>query len=364
MTFGVGSLTGALQSHMKHIPTLNHALLMSITSTAALSLVAMHTAHGAIISAPLLVTEAVNSKIQYVDLATNSVKTLYQEDNVRFNAAAVDATTNNLYFFKIANSTVGETPKTYNELWRMDLSGSLAEDATAGAGNANSGKLQMLGQFDLGATGAAGETPILGATFSNGNLFLVGTNANQVWAIPTTTLDAAATTNRLVSAGTAFTSADWATTTLTLPGSGTSMQPGDILVANGSFWFTGTGSGGTLGGARSIEWAASGLNTTVGTPSATAAALTNTPHPGRPGATYDSITDTYYSYEQSTGSFFTVNPTDFSKGTTLVSNSDNFKVFGDLTTFTYLNVINYVPEPSSALLAVLGSVALLRRRRD
>ena len=108
---------------MKNTPTPHHALLVSITSSAALSLAAMHTAHGAIISAPLLVTEAVNSKIQYVDLATNSVKTLYQEDNVRFNAAAVDATTNNLYFFKIANSRGDETPKTYNELWRMNLCG-------------------------------------------------------------------------------------------------------------------------------------------------------------------------------------------------------------------------------------------------
>ncbi len=348
---------------MKNTPTPHHALLVSITSSAALSLAAMHTAHGAIISAPLLVTEAVNSKIQYVDLATKSVKTLYQEDNVRFNAAAVDADNKNLYFFKIANSTGGETPKTYNELWRMDLSGSLTEDATAGAGNANSGKLQMLGQFDLGAAGATGETPILGATFSNGNLFLVGTNANQVWAIPTTTLNAAATTNRLVSTANPFTSADWATTTLTLPGGGTSMQPGDILVGGGSFWFTGTGSGGTLSGARSIEWLASGLNTTVGSTLATAAALTNTAHPARPGATYDSVTDTFYSYEQSSGDFFTLNPTNFSKGTTLVTNSNDFKVFGDLTTFTYLNIKD-VPEPSSALLAVLGGVALLRRRRD
>lgn len=347
---------------MKHNLSLHLKLFPALAGSSVLGLAAMQTAHAAIISAPLFVTEAKDSKIQYVDLATNSVKTLYQENDVRFNAAAVDSVNQNLYFFKITNSRSGETSRTYNELWRMDLSGGLQDDTAVGSANSNYGKLQRLGVFDLGAKGSGGESPILGATFNNGNLLLVGTNATQVWAIPTTTLDDAATTNREVD-NNPFTSEDWATTTLTLPSSGTSMQPGDILVGGGKLWFTGTGAGGSLGGPRSIAWNSADINTTVNSTTATTAAVGNTTHLARPGATYDSSNQVYYSYEQSTGDFFTVKAEDLSKGSTLISGSDDFKVFGDLTNFTQLEITNYVPEPSTALLGLLGCMALLRRRR-
>lgn len=143
------------------------------------------------------------------------------------------------------------------------------------------------------------------------------------------------------------------------------MQPGDILVGNDRLWFTGTGSGGSFGGSRSVSWSVSDINTaTAGSTATTAAALVNSAHAARPGATYDAINDVYYSYEQSTGDFFTVKSGDFTKDQTLITGSDDFKVFGDLTTFTSLNITNYVPEPSVALLSVIGSFALLRRRRN
>ncbi len=342
--------------------------ILKFTIPAMVSLQLLSTAQGQTISAPLLVVEGTNSRIDYYNNTTNTINTIYSQTNARFNAAAVDSANNNLYFMKIQNAANGTV---YNELWRMDLSDGVHNDATAGVANLNYSKLTMLGQFDLGAAGSTGEVPIIGAAFHNNHLLLTRSAANQVWAIPTATLDAAAVTQRLVSTSNAFTTADMALTTLLFPNAGVSMQPGDISVAIDSaslnrLWFTGTGNGGTFTGARATSWDASSLNFTVGTTANSGASVSDLSLTTfRPGATFDPITGLAYAFENTTGNYFEIDLNTGATGALIVDGTGyavdtGFKVFGDLTNYTSLTVI---PEPSTAVLGLLSGLALFRRRR-
>ena len=321
-------------------------------------------AGAAVYYGPLFVTEgldAVPGKIHAYDALYNTFVTLRQEDNVRYNAAAVDNVNGYLYYAVIP--PIGSSNYT-NQLWRMDLTPSSGPLVEATSANWTPNAVEHVGNFVLDADHAN----LLGATFANGRLFLVTSHASAVWSVPVATLDSYAASLQTE----VFTSIpnSYQTTTLRTESGGTitGFQPGDIEfdLTNNRFWFQGS-----LGGYKIYGWnddeilaaaAASGIRL-----------VNNDVDEVRPGLTIDNgpqpasyvgqipAVGTMYSWDKNTGNVFTIYNTNGLFHEIVDSgNKEQWAVWGDMTAFASVTV---VPEAGSALVGLLLAAGILRRRR-